>query len=330
MRSFFYLLSFFYQIACTKKNFLYKLRIFRPKSASLPVISVGNITFGGTEKTPLSINLLRFLSEQGFNPALISRGYKGKWEKQGGVLSDGKKILGTWEDSGDEPFMIAQNMPQAGIYTGKDRLLSCLRAKQAGFNVIVLDDGFQHRRLRRDLDIVLHNPLVKTARRELSFSFKRADILLVRSGVDSQTMGEIKKRFSPTDVFEYSVRTVGFFKLGQEEKEPVERLKGKRVIAFSGIAQPYRFISCLQKENIKPLAFLKFPDHHSYPPSSLERIKKKCLEVQAEAVLTTEKDAIKVANKKSLNNILVFYLKIDLELEERFYQRVLSILDREV
>lgn len=184
MKSLLFFLSFLYRTGCQIKNWLYERELFKPKRASFPVISVGNITFGGTEKTPLVINLISHFIKKGFKTALISRGYKGKWEKRGGVLSDGKNLLSSWRNSGDEPFMVAQNIPQAGIFIGKNRHLSCQRAEQLGFELAVLDDGFQHRRLHRDLDIVLYDPVEKTALREPFSSLKRAQILLIKKGTD--------------------------------------------------------------------------------------------------------------------------------------------------
>lgn len=301
-----------------------------PKKAPLPVISVGNIAFGGTEKTPLVIDLISCLARHGFKPALVSRGYKGKWEKSGGILSDGKNIFGTWKDSGDEPYMVAQNFPKAGIFIGKNRLLSCRKAKQLGFEIAVLDDGFQHRRLHRDLDIVLYDPDEKIALREPFSSLKRADILLVKRGTSSQRKSKIEKRFPETEALEYSVQNRGFFGLGQKEKKGSEDLRGKKVIAFCGIARPRRFLARLQEEGLQPLSFLEFPDHHPYPPSSIERITEEYTRLAAEAIITTEKDAVKLVHDKKLEELPVYYLKIGLEVEERFYLRIISLLQNRV
>ncbi len=289
------------------------------------MISVGNISFGGTEKTPMAIHLLEFLVQQGLKPALVTRGYKGKWEKKGGVLSDGKAILGSWQDSGDEPLMVALNRPDAGIFIGKNRLLSCQRAKQSGFKVAILDDGFQHRRLQRDLDIVLFDPARKIALREPPSSLERADILLLKKHAPSQKK-EIEASFPLASIFEYSVRSQGLYRVGKKEEARIEDFKRKKVIAFCGIAWPERFVSTLKEEGIEPLCFLKFPDHHPYPASSLERIKEKYQELGAEAILTTEKDAVKLMDKKSFNLLPIYYLKIELELDKEFHPRLVQLL----
>ena len=146
------------RLACRTKDVLYRHGILKARKAPLPTISVGNLSFGGTEKTPLAMELIAHLVRMGHRPAFVSRGYRGSWERTGGILSDGTALLGTWKEGGDEPFMVAKRFPKAGVFVGKDRLASCLKAREMGFTAIVLDDAFQHRRLARDLDIVLVNP----------------------------------------------------------------------------------------------------------------------------------------------------------------------------
>ena len=247
MKVLLFLLSLFNRSGCKIKNWLYRLKIFTPKKAPLAVISVGSIALGGTEKTPLVINLITYLSKHGLKPALVSRGYKGRWEKSGGILSDGKSIFAKWEDSGDEPFMVAQNIPQAGIFIGKDRLLSCQKAKRLCFKLAVLDDGFQHRRLHRDLDIVLYTPAEKITYRESASSLKRADVLLMKKGIDPKRKKRVEKRFPESTAYEYSVKNKGFFSLAEKQRQPNGKLEEKKVVAFCGIARPERFLSLLNE-----------------------------------------------------------------------------------
>jgi len=320
--------SLFHRSACRLKNWLNSQKAFKPEKAPIPVISVGNIAFGGTGKTPLVMNLLSFLVQNGLKPALISRGYKGKWERTGGILSDGKAIRGSWEDSGDEAYLVASNIPQSGVFVGKGRLTSCQMARDAGFEIAVLDDGFQHLRLQRDLDIVLYNPAEKIALRESVSSLRRAQIILIEKQTDTGAKGRLKKRFPQSDIFEYKVQNRGFFKPGKNEEESRDRLEQKRVLAFCGIARPQRFLTQLQKENIQPACLLKFPDHHSYPLPSVKRISETFDRIKAEAIITTEKDVMKISNDKDLAPLPVYYLKIDLELERGFYLNISSLLER--
>ena len=324
MKFLLFLLSLFNRSGCLIKNWFYKKKMLIPKKAPLSVISVGSIAFGGTEKTPLVMNLITYLVKHGFKPALVSRGYKGKWERSGGILSDGENILAQWEDSGDEPFMVAQNIPQAGIFIGKNRLLSCQKAKRLGFELAVLDDGFQHRRLHRDLDIVLFSPAEKAAYREAVSSLKRANILLLKKEVNPLIKKRIVERFPESTVFEYSIKNKGFFRLPEKHRSTGEKLKEKKILAFCGIARPERFLSLLHEGGIKPSFFFKFPDHHPYPRSSIEKIIKKYQEINAEAIITTEKDALKIIQNKSLGKIPAYYLKIGLEVEDKFYAEILN------
>jgi len=302
--------SVFSRFGSRVKNILYDWGVLSLKIAPLPVISVGNIALGGTEKTPLALDILAWLQEKGFHAALVSRGYKGRWERNGGVLSDGKKILGTWQESGDEPFMVARNLPQAGVFVGKNRFSSCVRARESGFNVAVLDDGFQHRRLGRDLDIVLYSPEEKIALREPRSSLKRADICLLKNK-------------------DYSVVSRGFFSPWNQEKIPAETLAKKKALAFCGIARPQRFFAQVREEGLDIVSAMAFPDHHAYPPSSLRKIVRTCREIGAEVILTTEKDSVKIeAQRSSFGNIPVFYLKIGLRVEPEVDERMRRLLEK--
>lgn len=328
MKNLLLLTSLVYRKGCQIKNLLYNFKILKPKTPPLTTISVGNVSFGGSEKTPLAMRLISTLLSHGFKPALITRGYKGKWEKSGGILSDGRNIFGSWKDSGDEPFMVAQNIPQAGIFVGKNRLSSCDKAYQMGFDVAILDDGFQHRRLHRDLDIVTYDPAETTALREPVSSLKRAHILLVKKNAATRIKKKINARFPQASFFEYSVSRKGYFRLGEEKSTPSATFKGKKVIAFSGIARPERFSSLLEAESIKPILFLKFPDHYPYPVSSFEKIVEEFQKLKAGAIITTEKDAVKIADYKGFKNIPVYYLKIDVEIDGDFDKMMYSFLKK--
>jgi tetraacyldisaccharide 4'-kinase len=327
MKFFLFLFSCFHRLGCQLKNLGYDRKLLRPKRAPIPVISIGNINFGGTEKTPLVMELAAFLIERGLKTALISRGYKGAWEREGGILSDGKKILGTWKDSADEPYMVALRLPQAGIFIGQDRLRSCQKAKEMGFEIAVLDDGFQHRRLYRNLDIVLHNPAEKIALREPVSSLKRADILLIKKKTELSEIPKFKKLLSPENIFEYSVTNTGFFRVETKEMLAEDAFRGKRVLAFCGIAHPERFISLLKDRGAHVVFCFRFPDHYPYPEFSLRKIAKKFQELKPEAVVTTEKDAVKIVSAKEfLEEIPAYALKIGLSLGQEFYNRILSFL----
>ena len=275
----------------------------------------------------MALEILAWLLQAGRRPALISRGYKGLWEKKGGILSDGTRILGTWEQSGDEPFMIARRLRPAGVFVGKNRLLSCLKALEQGFDVAVLDDGFQHRRLARDVDIVLFSPGEKRALRESPASLKRADLLLVKKDYLAsfnrrKILGPVPKK-----IFSYEMVSQGFYSPVNHEPVPGDSLRNKRILAFSGIARPRRLLSLLKELRLQVVAFLTFPDHHPYPPTSLERIGREYRRTGAEAALTTEKDSVRLEGQRGfLERLPVFYIKVGLVAEPEFYEELGAIL----
>ena len=329
MKIFLLFFSLFSRLASQIKNFFYDWKLLKPQKAPLPVVSIGNIALGGTEKTPLVMEILSFLERSGEKPALITRGYKGRWEKKGGILSDGRTIFGTWQDSGDEPFMVAKNFPQAGVFVGGLRLQSCLKANELGFTIAVLDDGFQHRRLVRNVDIVLHDPEEKIALRESFSSLRRADLVLIKKGIEVARIKKIRKFLAEPEVLEYSVINKGFFRLDKKEMIPAGALQGKKILAFCGIARPQRFFSLLKEEDLEIVFSFNFPDHFSYPRSALDKIIKKYEELKPQAALTTEKDAVKIVeNEKFLEFVPIYYPKIGLRLDEKFYERIKALLQK--
>jgi len=322
--------SFFSRFVSRIKNSLYDHRLLRPSRSPIPVISVGNISFGGTEKTPLALELLSRLAASGRRPALVSRGYKGRWEKRGGVLSDGRAILGTWQDGGDEPYFIARSLPAVGVYVGKDRLASCRRAAASGFNIAVLDDGFQHRKLARDLDIVLYSPQEKVALREPPFAVRRSDILLVKDGEQRDKAIERLHGRWEGSIFSYSVVVRGLFDFRTGGLTPLEKVAKMRLVAFCGIARPGRFEETLRKSGLEVASFLPFPDHHAYPPASLKKIMRACRIQKAEGLITTGKDAVKLAGRnEEWNDTPIYVLEIGLALGSGFADRWRTFLEKQ-
>jgi tetraacyldisaccharide 4'-kinase len=313
------------------KNKLYDWNFLGPKKAPLPVISVGNIIFGGSEKTPLVMHLTSILLQKGYKPAIISRGYKGKWEKRGGVVSDGKELYGNWEEAGDEPYMAAKNYPQAGVFVGKDRLHSCREANKSGFQMAVLDDGFQHRRLYRDLDIVLFNPKEKKLLREARSSLRRAHIILIKKSGERQEKNKIGEIFPESSSYTYSIIHKGFISLKGKEEFPATKFRGKKAIAFCGIANPKRFSILLEEAGLFLIDFISFSDHYSYPPSSLHKLVSLFKKLKSDILITTEKDAIKLeGNQEILGRVPVYYTKIALDVDEKLNEKIDSILQQRI
>ena len=290
------------------------------------MISVGNISFGGTGKTPLAMELLAWIRKRGFRPALVTRGYKARWEKKGGVLSDGRRLFGTWKDAGDEPFMAALANPEAGIFIGRDRLASCRKAAEMGFNIAVLDDGFQHRRLGRSLDIVLYDPGDRAALRETPAALYRSDVLLIKNKF--RFPESLKKILNPRHrIFEYRATARGYLKTNAGGLLPSDALQGKNVMAFCGIAGPARFFRLLEELGADLVSRISFPDHYAYPDRALHKIEVKCREAGAAAAVTTEKDAVKLAGRPwPHDRIPLYVLKIGIDVEAGFYEILAEFL----
>jgi len=315
------LYSLISRAVCRIKTVLFKTGIRRRREAPLPVISVGNLTLGGSEKTPLAMELLTHFLGLGRRPALVTRGYRGRWEQEGGVLSDGQALRGGWEEAGDEPYMIARHIPRAGVFVGQNRYRSCLKAKEMGFDLAVLDDGFQHLKLGRDVDIVLYDPAAEGGRREGPSALGRADIILVKKGGEA-ALRRIRQRFSAA-AFEYGVVPRGLRLLETGEPIAAGGLKGKRILAFCGIARPERFFSLLVESGLPPQTKMPFPDHFSYPPPSLDRIAAAGERDRIEALLTTEKDAVKLLGRTwAFASTPLYVLEVGLDLPPAFFEKI--------
>jgi tetraacyldisaccharide 4'-kinase len=312
---------------CWIKNVLVRYGVIKQRKAPLPVISIGNLILGGSEKTPLVMELLSYFEGLGLRPAIVTRGYKGKWEKDGGVLSDGKAFYGGWEEAGDEPYLAAHRFPKAGVFVGKQRYRSCLKAKEMGFQVALLDDGFQHVKLARNLDIVLHDPQARGPLREGLSSLRRADILLLKKDRGKATFRKIRHKFPALPVFEYAVVSRGLHLLETNERFPADILKGKNILAFCGIARPERFFALLEECGIQARTRMVFPDHFSYPARALDKIVSACASLKPDAIVTTEKDALKILGRtRPLAAVPVYVLDIGLDLPPAFFERVRDIL----
>ena len=271
MRFLLYPISLIYRFNCLIINLLYRWGFFKPKKSPLPVISIGNISFGGSEKTPLAKHILSALLKTSYKPALVSRGYRGKWERSGGMLSNGRSISGTWRESGDEPFMIARSIPKAGIFIGKDRLSGCRKAQESGFDIVVLDDAFQYHPLEKDINIVMYDPKEKIMLREPRSSIGRSHALLIKKNGDKQIKTSLKKKIPQIQFYSYSVVNKGLYNIFNKQLLSSAELNNKTILSFSGIARPERFKTALKKIGVNTVKFLKFRDHHPYPPKSIKK-----------------------------------------------------------
>jgi tetraacyldisaccharide 4'-kinase len=301
------MLSLPYQLAVAVRNKLYDYGWLRSKKLSCPVISIGNLSVGGTGKTPLAILLAGMLKGQGLKPAVLSRGYGRQNPSSLGIVSDGRRILMDHQQAGDEPFLISQLLPEVPVIVGPDRFLAGQKAiGELGADILILDDGFQHRRLYRDIDIVLlpgsrplgnGHLLPAGSLREPPAALGRADIIVMNGG-DREGGATLPAALPP--VLKRSSRC---FQSRHEPKAliaanrdalPLTFLQGKRIYAFSGIGNPLSFLRSIADLGAILCGHEAFPDHHSYSPSEVAAISVNARRSGADYILTTEKDGVRL------------------------------------
>ncbi len=320
------LLSYIYFLITNLRNWLYDKKIFKINKLEGPkVICIGNITVGGTGKTPAVQYFAKKLQETGKKVVVISRGYKGKRVKDPLIVSDGKKIYASPKESGDEPYSHALNL-KLPIIVGRNRYRAAKLAKKA-FNpdVIILDDGFQHRKFHRDWDIVLidaTNPFgwgallpTGTLREKFDTGAERAsEFIITKSDLIPEREVTALKRFLRTR-YKKSVSTAkhGIKSLSDMEgnMKPLFWVKNKKVLLFSGLANPLNFektVISLEPSNIERMDFL---DHHSFTKNDMKKIKKRALEMEADYIITTEKDMVKLPRDVEIENLYVLKIEFD-------------------
>ena len=284
--------SAIFQLGLWIKEILILLGLTSAQKVPVPVFSVGNISLGGAGKTPVSMFLLQFLRAKNENPAYLSRGY--------GRKTRGFRLVNTNSDTaaecGEEALMVAGNFPTQTIAVSENRVegaLQIIQEKKA--KSIVLDDAFQHRKIFRDLDIVVvdvtqqNKQLIPAGKlREPISALKRADFVLLSKSISLTECESFARKYSLKKWAAFHLFVSGFS--GQDGKIiQTENLKGKKALLFSGIGNPLNFEETLRSAGIETVNHLIFPDHHSYKKSDFERILNKFDGAQ-EIILTTEKD----------------------------------------
>jgi tetraacyldisaccharide 4'-kinase len=278
------------------------------KKKSLPgfVVSVGNITAGGTGKTPAAIMIAEWALSQGFQPAILSRGYGGKHQKDVLEVSDVNKVLAGAAEAGDEPYLMAKRLPGVPVIISRQRYPAGLLAqKKHGTNLFILDDGFQHIALRRDLDLALIDSTTPFGNehllpwgplREPIEHLARADAFIVtRVGdcsreANTPVVALLNKRFPEKPVFfSRHVPEKIIFPDGYKVYNP-DFLKGKRVSAFAGIARPSVFKKTLADLGAEVASFTAFRDHHVFTSREIAHLLEEKKRVDADCLVTTEKD----------------------------------------
>jgi tetraacyldisaccharide 4'-kinase len=314
-----YAASRIYSGAVTLRNSGFDKGILSVRRLPCPVVSIGNITAGGTGKTPMALYMARLMRQMGYRPAVISRGYRGKAEKAGAVVTDGYRLFADCATAGDEPFMMASVLKGVPVLVGRDRFQSGMRAVAAfDSDVIILDDAFQHRRLHRDLDLVLldaahplgnRHVLPRGSLREPVSGLKRADaVILTRSSSREarQSLPSVVSGHVPVFHADHVPFLAGIYgpadglgegTSGQGYPEDLSILGAARVFAFSGIARNQEFLNMLPGYVGSLAGFEQYPDHYCYSTRDLEKIKQKAISESADCLMTTEKDYVRIAGR---------------------------------
>jgi tetraacyldisaccharide 4'-kinase len=286
-----------------------------PIKVNAEVISVGNIAVGGSGKTSLTEFIAKRLLEKNKKVAVIARGY-GRLES--GAVTITASVHCSWEKCGDEPAALARTVPGLSIYVDSDKTKAAAQAVSDGFNVIIIDDGFQHRKLQRDVDIAcldaalpFGNGLVLPSGnlREPRGSIKRADLAVF---FDDSSNHQPRTPILPEriPIFRAHKRVIG----ARNAKGKIVDLSGKVIIAFCGLANPASFQNSIRETGCVIASFMTFRDHHRYRRREIERIAKLSLAHGAEACVTTLKDIVKLETLWP-SSLALYYLDIVIELE---------------
>lgn len=318
-------LSWVYRICLGAREYLYRAGLLRIDKASIPVVSVGNITVGGTGKTPIVELLSRKLKADGFRPGIVTRGYK---RKRAGTFSvDPKKDDAA--SAGDEPFMLAKRT-SLPVVVGTKRIEAIeLGLKEHAIDVALLDDGYQVRDLKKDVEILVLSGRPEDERgmlfplgpfREPFQSIRRADAVLVSKGELSDGARAFVQGI-PT--FKVSYRPVFLRNVKRDLIGPCAFLKEKKVLAFAGLGDNRSFFELLSAQGADVVREIEFPDHHEYRSDDMEKISSYR---DVEMLVTTEKDAVKMTRLDIPKNL--FYLAIEavIENEEELIGRIVQKL----
>jgi tetraacyldisaccharide 4'-kinase len=295
-------LSAIYGTAAAWRRAWYARHPSRQRRLARPVVSVGNLRVGGSGKTPIVQYIARMLVEHGERPAVLTRGYARRVARDGvTVVSDGTRVIADLDTAGDEPLMLARALPGVPVLVGADRYLSgTLAERRLGATVHLLDDGFQHFELARDVDLLLvseedldDRPMPAGHLRERLDAAHAADAALVTAGYDSAAE-RIGRAVGVSPVFRVA-RAIGVPRTITEARDSVVVPPASRVFVTTGIARPDRFVADIASAGWEISGVLEFSDHHRFTARDVERISTEARAKGSAIVLTTEKDAVRLS-----------------------------------
>jgi tetraacyldisaccharide 4'-kinase len=331
-----FILSLAYGLCSRMIIFLRRRKLYR---LGCKLISVGNITLGGTGKTVLVEYIARYLKENGHKVAILTRGYKRKDTRH-------KTQDTSYEEMGDEAYMLAEKLSDIPVIVDADRIRAAKRAIQDySVDTLILDDGFQQWHIKKDLEIVTidaQNPfgnkrlIPRGILREPLANLRRADIFILTKtnfSPDKETLKLFLKSLNPAArIFESRHEPVSFFDFNHpQESIDLAALRGKSVVLFCGIGDPDSFTALISSLDINISTFFKFPDHYNYTAQDIDHITQAAKEKNVDTIITTEKDMVRVfAVRTSPYTVRFLALRIKLEIkdEQEFHNRLLGLSSR--
>ena len=329
-------LSCVFAVAVGIRYALYRIGVLHRFPLGVQVISIGNVTAGGTGKTPVTEIFARTLAAEGRKVAILSRGYRRKeapwWQRMFTqvvtpplVVSDGRRVLLDAATGGDEPYMLASNLPGVAVVVDRNRVKAGRYAiKRLGCDTLILDDGFQYQKLKHSVEVVLvdatnpfgnGNLLPRGILREPARNLKRADIIFLTKcrGDVSAVKEEIRRYNSTAEIVECNHAPRVLRDVWSREELPLDWLRGKTTCTLSGIASPKGFENSLRRLGAKVVWCERYADHHRYDPSEILYALNRTADMGADALITTEKDAVRFPRFETAP-VRCLYLRIAIEI----------------
>lgn len=333
-------MSYLYEFGVSCKLAMYNSGIMHKEKLPCCVISIGNITVGGTGKTPTAQKMAGIVKAMGYRVVILNRGYRSHWGKEIGVVSNGEKIFMTAYEAGDEAYLMAKTLPGIPVIIGKNRAVTGRYAvEKMNAEVIIMDDGYQHWQLERDLDVVLVDTLnmfgngcvlPRGTLREPLENLSRGNIFLLTKTDQSSKLSRIQLR---NTIAKYNagapvvesihhpknfVEIADWYKGISDNYRDLEELRGKNVMVFSAIGNPSSFEQTLSSIGLNILEAVRYPDHHDYGMLEMQYINERASSLNAVAMVATAKDAVKIPTEfiYSDREIPLYILNMDICITE--------------
>jgi len=311
------------------KNFLYDNNFISPTRVDAKIISVGNVSLGGTGKTPFTIALSNFLKEKkGFSVGVVTRGYGRKNSHHNFLFNNH-----SWQDCGDEVIVLTNNLSRSiPVYISSNKILGAKELSTLGCDIVILDDAFQHRKLSRDIDIVLLSPDELVAKnqktfpwgllREPFYNIKRANIIITTK------MNLYNNQILPPNSLPLNTSfQKELLSSGDVPKTTIKQLsKVKNVLSLCGIGKPASFQNSLENLGISVKKHLTYSDHHSFTEKDIANILSHIKKLNIQSIVCTEKDWVKLMDFDDEISIPIYAIRLNYCLNKDIEEAVLRLL----